>query len=146
MRIWLRGGAWAERGERPARVAGMSCGGRRQIADGTRGVIRARDGSGGRRSGSCGEEFIDGFAEGEDGHGSALVIEEGFGVIDAEVGVDGCPEVVGGEGAFDGVFAESVGGADDLTGSHAAAGHDEGHALGPVVASGLGDLGLGSYG
>ena len=74
------------------------------------------------------------------------MVEEGFGVVDTEMGVYGGPQIVGGEGPFDGIFTQSVGCADDLPGSHASAGHNQGHALGPVIPTGLRDFGLGSDG
>lgn len=104
----------------------------------------AFDSSGG--SGSGGEQFFNRFSERQDRHWSALVIEERFGVVDSQVGVDGSPQIVGGEGSFDRVLAEAIGGSDDLSGAHPAPSHDERHALRPVISAGLGDFGLCSYG
>lgn len=74
---------------------------------------------------NSGQELFDGFAEGQDGHRSAAEIQDGFRGVDAQMPVHGGPEVVGAEQAFGGVFSPGVGGSDNLSGAHAAAGDQE---------------------
>lgn len=71
------------------------------------------------------QQLFDRFAEREDGHGSAAQIQNGLRGVDAQMPVHGGPEVVGAQQAFGGVFRPSVGGSDDLSGAHAAAGDQE---------------------
>jgi len=68
---------------------------------------------------------------------AALGGEEHFVGVDAELGVDGADEVFGGEDAGVGGVAFAVGGADDDAAGGAAAGHQDGHGVGPVVAARL---------
>ena len=74
---------------------------------------------------NSGQQLFDGFAEREDGHGSAAQIQNGLRGVDAQMPVHGGPEVVGAQQAFGRVFSPSVGGSDDLSGAHAAAGDQE---------------------
>ena len=76
-------------------------------------------------SGSCGQEFVNGLAEGKDGHGAPLVVEERLGVVDSEMGVDSGPKVIRGKWPLHRIFSEPIRCADDLSGSHTAACHDE---------------------
>ena len=71
--------------------------------------------------------------------GAAFGVGDGGGVdVDAEVAVEGGEDFGEGDGAAVCLAAEAVGGADDLTVGHAAAG-EEGHGdAGPVVAPDLG--------
>ena len=89
-------------------------------------------------------QFGNGLAAGEDGHRNALEIVEGNPLVDSEMLENRSPKAVGAHGAFHGVFALLVGGANDLPGAHAATGDEHAHRLGPVVAAGLIHLGLGT--
>src|SRR5262245_46888740 len=81
------------------------------------------------------EQLADQLAVREKG-GPAVggVVGDGGGVV-AEEAEDGGVEVGGGDGVFGGVGADFVGGADELAAGDAAAGEDDGVALGPVVAA-----------
>ena len=72
------------------------------------------------------------------------VLDQGLGVVDAQVMVDGRQEVAGPADPFDGVFAAFVGGADEASGGDPAAGPDVGKAARPVIAAGLHGAGRGA--
>ena len=58
----------------------------------------------------------------DDGDGTAIEILDGnFGVVDAEVMIDGRKKIAGAMPVGDGVLAKLVGGADDLAPLNAAA-------------------------
>lgn len=48
------------------------------------------------------------FAEGENLYGEPSEILQVLGVVDAEVLEDGCPQIVGGQDALDGMFALGI--------------------------------------
>src|SRR4051812_30907225 len=82
------------------------------------------------------DQFANGFATIHERDGAPGVVEEVGRGIDAEDVVDGLVDVVGGEGAVFGLFAESVGGADDLSALHATTAEEAEHGVAPVVSSG----------
>ena len=84
-----------------------------------------------------GDEIHDGIAAG-DHEGAALGVGDFRAWVDAHEVVDGGGDVVGGDGIFCGFAAGFVGRAVDEAAFHAAAGEEDGVALGPVVAGGAG--------
>lgn len=84
------------------------------------------------------KEFADGVAVGKNWHGPTTMVRERHVPVDAEVSVDGRPEIVGGQGPFARFFTFGIGGTDDLSGSHPTPGNQHGHGLRPVISTGLG--------
>src|SRR4051812_18331727 len=68
-------------------------------------------------------------------HRPALWRVENHPRVGAARGADGGGAVFGAEDAFDGGEATDVGGTNDLTTRRAAAGEEDGHGVGPVIAA-----------
>ena len=107
-------------------------------------MLRARVGCGLRLRPGW-QDFHDRLAVRENGNGPAGVVEEALRPVNAQVPVDGGPQVLRLEGAFRGVFAFGVGRADHLPRAHPATRHQHGHRPGPMVAPGLQHAGLAAH-
>lgn len=86
----------------------------------------------------AGDEFANWAAFlGENADGAFGLVADVAGGVDAEVVVDGGKDIAIVDGPFGGVGPDFVGGADDLSGRHTAAGEEYGLDGGPVIAAGF---------
>ena len=86
--------------------------------------------------------FIDRVAERQDLHRAILKIIQRVAVIDTDVAVDAGPQIVRRERSFGGFFTLRVRRSHNLTRMHRAAGYEDRHRAGPMIAARLFDARL----